>query len=142
MAAASDPLNEARLLASLIVRGAERVRQNFADAVEPFGIPVATARALLLLDEPVAMRALADRLACDQSYVTGLADDLEERGLITRVTGDDRRVKMLTLTPAGRPIRDALAKAVAESSPVMTKLSGTDRVTLAHLLSTVLAEPA
>jgi hypothetical protein len=48
------------------------------------------------------MRMLADRLACERSYITGLADQLEERGLVTRATGEDRRVKLLALTESDR----------------------------------------
>jgi len=71
-------------MASLLMRAAEQVRADFARSVAPFDLPVATARALLLLDAPAAMRVLAEHMACDQSYVTGLADDLERRGNVTR----------------------------------------------------------
>ena len=134
-----DPLAEARRMASLLVRAAEQVKDEFAIAVGPFDLPLTTARALLLLDEPAPMRCLAEHMACDQSYVTLIADDLEKRGLVTREPGTDRRVKVLTLTKAGAATRAKLSKAVAQRSPVMAKLSATDRATLDRLLSTVLA---
>ena len=86
------------------------------------------------------MRSLADHMACDQSYVTGLADDLERRGLVTREPGDDRRVKVLTLTKAGAALRTKLSRAVARQSPVMVRLGSADRVTLERLLTTLLAD--
>src|SRR5438309_2199601 len=55
---------------------------------------------------PLPMRRLADTLACDASNVTGLVDRLESRGLVRRVPStDDRRVKVLQLTPAGTRLR-------------------------------------
>jgi DNA-binding MarR family transcriptional regulator len=135
-----DLLEEARRMASLLQRAAEQVRADFALSVAPFDLPVATARALLLLDAPSAMRFLAEHMACDQSYVTGLADDLERRGLVTREPGDDRRVKVLTLTKAGAALRSKLSRAVARQSPVMIRLGSADRVTLERLLNTLLAD--
>ncbi|MBW3630045.1 MAG: MarR family transcriptional regulator, partial [Gemmatimonadetes bacterium] len=64
-------------------------------------------RALLALAEAAPMRSLAGQLRCDASNVTGLADRLEVRGLVTRVGQQgDRRVKLLALTDAGRALRD------------------------------------
>ena len=140
MSKQEDLLEEARRMASLLQRAAEQVRADFARSVAPFDLPVATARALLLLDAPAAMRSLADHMACDQSYVTGLADDLERRGLVTREPGDDRRVKVLTLTKAGAALRTKLSRAVARQSPVMVRLGSADRVTLERLLTTLLAD--
>ena len=70
-----------------------------------------------MLTKPAPMRDLAERLACDQSYITNLADQVEDRGLVCRVPGDDRRVKLLQLTPAGEKLRDEISEAVAERGP-------------------------
>ena len=104
-----DPLTEARELAFLLVRAAERAKDDFAHAISGFDVSVPVARALLTLDSPAPMRVLADQLSCDQSYVTSLADDLEARGLATREAGQDRRVKVLTLTPKGRALRHTVS---------------------------------
>src|SRR3979490_984365 len=51
---------------------------------------------------PLPMRRLADTLSCDASNVTGLVDRLESRGLVRRRSSpQDRRVKVLQLTPTG-----------------------------------------
>lgn len=48
------------------------------------------------------MRELADFWGCDASYVTSLADALEDRGLTERRPHPtDRRVKMIALTEEG-----------------------------------------
>jgi MarR family transcriptional regulator, organic hydroperoxide resistance regulator len=60
-------------------------------------------------DRPVAMSVLADALICDASNVTGIVDKLESRGLIIRQGAEnDRRIKMLAVTPAGRQLREQL----------------------------------
>jgi DNA-binding MarR family transcriptional regulator len=59
---------------------------------------------------------------------------LEERGLITRIPGTDRRVKLLTLTPAGVALRDQISEAVAERNMILRRLTDTERATLAPLL--------
>ena len=52
------------------------------------------------------MSRLADTLSCDASNVTGLVDRLESRGLVRRQpSAEDRRVKVLQLTPAGSRLR-------------------------------------
>lgn len=135
-----DPLTEARELAFLLVRAAERAKDDFAHAISGFDVSVPVARALLTLDSPAPMRVLADQLSCDQSYVTSLADDLEARGLATREAGQDRRVKVLTLTPKGVAMRVQLSDAVARSSAVMTQLSSAQRDGLRRLLSALASD--
>ena len=124
----------------MLVQIADRSKATFAEAVAPYRLPVHLARAILLLDSPAPMRALSEHLACDRSYITGLADQLEERGLITRTPGQDRRVKLLTLTEAGQQLRDELSEAVAEQSLVLRRLNDSEREALDPLLERLLAE--
>jgi DNA-binding MarR family transcriptional regulator len=57
--------------------------------------------------EGVPMRELGELWQCDASYVTSLADGLEERGLAERRPHPtDRRVKMLVLTQKGVTARE------------------------------------
>ena len=52
------------------------------------------------------MGRLAETLSCDASNVTGLVDRLESRGLVRRApSAEDRRVKVLQLTPTGARLR-------------------------------------
>ncbi len=122
-------------MATLLVGAAEHVKGAFAEAVALYGLPVTTARALLLLQAPAPMRDLATHMSCDQSYITLIADDLEQRGLVTREPGTDRRVKVLTLTEAGITTRDQISLAVAERSPIMARLTPAERATLDRLLT-------
>ena len=69
---------------------------------------------LRLLDEPVSIRAFAEELACDPSNVTGLVDRVERLGLVARIPEPgDRRIRMLTLTPKGRRLREEINEEVA-----------------------------
>ncbi len=135
-----EPLVEARELAFLLVRAAERAKADFGRAISGFDVSLPVARALLTLDSPAPMRVLAEQLACDQSYVTALADDLEARGLATREPGQDRRVKVLTLTPKGIALRAELSGAVARTSAVMTRLNAGQRDDLRGLLAALISD--
>jgi MarR family transcriptional regulator, organic hydroperoxide resistance regulator len=91
------------------------------------------------LDEPMSMSALADRLGIDASYVTTIADQLEERGLIERRPHPtDRRIKSLALTPEGRRLRETLADELWVDVPVLDALTTAERRELWRLLSRTL----
>lgn len=110
-------------------------RAHFETTAAEFGLAPQQARALLSLDEPAPMHALASEMSCDASNITGIADRLEERGLIERQPGEqDRRVKLLVRTPAGEQLRSELADRLGETAPVMTQLSAAERETLSALL--------
>lgn len=128
-------LEEAGVLSRALIRAAEQVKASFAAAVEPLGLPVHLARAVIMLDEALPMSALADRLLCDPSYVTTLADQLEDRGLAERVPGTDRRVKRLALTADGWALRERIAAALSTTSIVLTRLDDGQRAALAPILA-------
>src|SRR6266542_4968938 len=106
MANRETRLEEAARLSQMFIDITDKAKADFAEIVATLGLPVHLARAVLMLTTPAPMRDLAERLACDRSYITNLADQLEERGLVTRIPGEDRRVKLLQLTPAGVALRD------------------------------------
>ena len=70
------------------------------------------------------MGDMARGIGCDPSYITALVDDLDERGLASREPApDDRRVKIIVLTEAGRSLATEIdrvlsAPPAAFSSPV------------------------
>jgi DNA-binding MarR family transcriptional regulator len=85
---------------------------------EALGLSFARVRALRrLVEEPLTLRALAERLTADPPYVTLIVDDLEERGLVQRTPHpDDRRAKLVQLTKAGRAAA-ARADAILDEPP-------------------------
>jgi DNA-binding MarR family transcriptional regulator len=135
-----DEIAAAREIAVRLVRTAELLKADFAEAVAPFELSVPAARALLLMDEPIPMRVLSDRLSCDQSYITRIADELETRGLIQRVAGTDRRVQLLKLTRAGVRMRGSVFNAVTATNRVALCLGPAERRALDGALRLLLPE--
>src|SRR5918912_2526956 len=104
-AARSDPAREAQRYFFEI---GMHERQRAAAALAELDLTFPQAHMLRLLEpgRPLPMSALAERLVCDASNVTGLADRLEARGLVVRQPAErDRRVKALAITPAGAALR-------------------------------------
>jgi DNA-binding MarR family transcriptional regulator len=88
---------------------------------------------------PVPMRRLAEALACDASNVTGLVDRLESRGLLERrPSPEDRRVRVLVLTPDGTRLRAMLQRRLTNPPDPLQRLSAADRRTLVAILERLL----
>lgn len=134
MTSDAEGFEQARRVATLLIGAAECAKADFATIVGELDLPPNLARAVVALDEPTPMRDLADRLLCDRSYVTGIADGLEQRGLVERVPGVDRRIKLLSLTPRGRDVRARVMAGVAGGSVLLTRLSPEQRAALEPLL--------
>ena len=132
-----------RQIMGLLFGVMERARENFQNVAAEFDLTAPQARALLYLGVASPMRGLADHLSCDASNITGIADRLQARGLITRGEAEqDRRVKMLVLTPEGVRLRAQVEQRLAETSPFMAGLSDSERATLQELLAKVTARPS
>jgi DNA-binding MarR family transcriptional regulator len=87
-------------------------------------------------DRPLPMGRLAGTLACDASNVTGLVDRLESRGLVRRrASDDDRRVKVLDLTPRGSRLRAVLLDRMTAPPASLRRLSLRDQRTLVRILT-------
>ena len=119
---------------------AQRVKAGAALA--ELGLGFAQAHALRMLDpeQPMPMSALAERLFCDASNVTGLVDRLEARGLVERrPAAGDRRVKALTLTPAGVELRDEVLAVMNEPPEAIAALPQADQRALRDILARAVA---
>jgi DNA-binding MarR family transcriptional regulator len=112
-------------------------RQRVGAALGELGLTFSQAHALRLLDRerPMPMNALAGRLLCDASNVTGIADRLESRGLIERrAAEEDRRVKGLVLTDAGEELRVQVYELMSEPPEPIAALSASDQRALRDIL--------
>jgi DNA-binding MarR family transcriptional regulator len=100
------------------------------------GISFTRARVLRrLLAGPARMSELAARLGSDKPYVTIMVDDLEQRGLVTRIVApDDRRAKVVALTDAGRELAAEAERVLAEPAPGLARLDAEELATLVRLL--------
>ncbi len=128
-------------LMELMQRMGRRVRRVVGERMAECGMSLPLAAALRELDDPLPMSALAERLSCDASYVTGLADRLEERNLVERVPDpDDRRVKQLVLTDRGRAVRGDVEARLREGHAWVDRLEDGEVETLVRILRKALAE--
>jgi DNA-binding MarR family transcriptional regulator len=112
-------------------------RTRVGAALSELGLTFSQAHALRLLDpdRPQPMSMLADRLFCDASNVTGIADRLETRGLLERRAGEgDRRVKTLALTAAGVTLRERVLEIMAEPPAAIAALTPSDQRALRDIL--------
>jgi DNA-binding MarR family transcriptional regulator len=126
---------ETAALVDLMYLVMRRIWDHAEDRLAPYGLSLKHNWALHALDEPMSMSALAERLGIDASYVTAIADQLEERGLIERQPHPtDRRVKSLALTPEGRRMRERLAGELWTDVPILDALSAAERAQLRGLL--------
>src|ERR1041385_4520647 len=88
---------------------------------------------------PIPMGRLAEALAGDASNVTGLVDRLESRGLIRRqASSDDRRVKVLELTPAGIRLRSTVLERMTKPPDILSRLSDDEQRALVRILTRLL----
>ena len=84
---------------------------------------------------PIPMKRLAETLACDASNVTGLVDRLESRGLVRRhASEEDRRLKVLDLTPAGVRLRTVVLQRMTTPPGSLKDLSPAEQRALVSIL--------
>ena len=97
-----------------------------AHDVSMWGYVVLTA----LAEQPVRTQAaLAQAIGADKSRIIGVLDDLQQRELIKRQPdAADRRVHLLSLTPAGDRLRRSVEAAIrASEEEVLATLPAGDR---------------
>jgi DNA-binding MarR family transcriptional regulator len=88
---------------------------------------------------PIPMVRLAETLACDASNITGLVDRLESRGLVRRrPSADDRRMKVLDLTPTGSRLRAQLVTRMTAPPVSLARLSVREQRMLVRILTRLL----
>jgi DNA-binding MarR family transcriptional regulator len=99
--------------------------------------------ALFKLEGGLPMKELAQRMGCDASFVTAIADTLEDRGFVRREAGQrDRRIKNLVLTPEGTAAKERLMAQVAAKMPWCYALDDAERRCFLSLLRKMLDTPA
>lgn len=119
-----------QMMVSLVWETRGEWRRKVSDAT---GLPFSRVRILRrLMDAPVTLKQLADMIGSDAPATTVAVNDLEDRGLVERNPHpDNRRAKLVSLTPAGRQIVELARRNVRDNAPTAVQdLSKTD---LAHL---------
>jgi MarR family transcriptional regulator, organic hydroperoxide resistance regulator len=109
------------------------------DIATEFGLTGSDAMALFKLEAPMTMKELGQKMGCDPSYVTSIADALEKHGLARREPSvRDRRSKNLVLTPDGVTARDKICRELATRAPWCTSLDTGERRCLLDLMRKML----
>jgi MarR family transcriptional regulator, organic hydroperoxide resistance regulator len=100
-----------------------------------FGFNASDAIALIKLDAPLTMKELGQRMGCDPSFITTIADSLEKHGLARREPSlRDRRSKNIVLTPEGEAVRDRLFRELMTRAPWCSGLDTGERRCLLGLM--------
>ena len=108
------------------------------------GLSIAARITLATLEgagEPLPASVLAERLLVTGASITSLVDTLERRGLVRRLRPDsDRRVVLIELTDAAKPVLDAyLAEVTALHAAEFAVFSSKERKQLTTLLARLAA---
>ena len=117
----------------------EEVHNRFHDASAAIGLPhPGSLKALLLLEpgSPPPMRALAQDMHCDASYMTGLVDAIEGLGYVERrASPTDRRVKLVQLTDKGEAAKAQALDVISTPPAAIDRLTAAESRTLAKILA-------
>lgn len=122
---------------ALLVTTSARMNQHFTARAAEFGLAPAEGKVLLALDarEALSMRAIARKLGYDPSNLTGVADKLEDRALVTRRPDTaDRRVKAVVPTARGLEVREQLSQRLRSGTGPLSTLSRNQLLELRTLL--------
>jgi MarR family transcriptional regulator, transcriptional regulator for hemolysin len=132
---------------SLLSRAARQWRRAADLGLRPFDLTEATWLPLVHIARapaPPRQKDLAASMSLDGSSVVRLLDNLEAAGLIRRKEGEDRRAKIITLTPRGKAIADKVETVARRiRSDALAGLSDRDietTVRVLHHVSRVLDE--
>lgn len=112
-------------LAAMMLPLARTLTNAELPVLERFGLTMWGYVVLLHLDdEPVRTQAaFADAIGADKTRIIDYLDDLQERGLITRVADpSDRRARLLALTAKGRRLRDTAQAAIQHNEQRLLQL--------------------
>jgi MarR family transcriptional regulator, organic hydroperoxide resistance regulator len=103
------------------------------------GLTGSDVMALLKLEEPLTMKDLGQRMGCDPSFVTSIADALESHDLARREPSQrDRRSKNIVLTPEGEKVRTRICDELFARAPWSTSLDTSERQCLLGLMRKML----
>lgn len=123
------------------VRRASRIlTQVYDSALRPVGLVLNqfTLLVSIHLVEPIPITRLAQELFTDQTTLTRNLKLLEKRGWVAIEPGDDRRIKLVSLTAEGQAVlAEALSSWKQAQAEVMQHLGQQNWQTLLSLLSDV-----
>jgi DNA-binding MarR family transcriptional regulator len=132
-------MSPARCTCTRLRRSARAVTAFYDTALEGSGLttPQFSLLRLLARSGPCSLTEFAEHTGHDRTTISRTVGSLRQSGLVQPADSDDRRQRMIELSPAGR---DAIARAIsaweAAEARVDTLLGG-DRETLFALLDRI-----
>ena len=136
--ASGAPPESPRQLADQLFAVVRRLRAHATELAADHDLSFLQLRALWRLEQPLPTGSLAEQLGLDSSNITGVVDGLEARGLLARQPHvDDRRVKLLVLTDAGRAARTTIDEQMFATLTVFDDLTSAERRQLVTLLAKI-----
>lgn len=122
----------------LLAHIANKVRHDFGQIAEKYGLTVAQMHALcqILPQAPAPMNTISAQLGCDASYITSIIDRLTVLGYLERRDNPtDRRIKVIVLTTKGEHLREQIIQDVISLKPAsLQKLTHKEYEQFHHLL--------
>jgi DNA-binding MarR family transcriptional regulator len=113
----------------------QTVFRDFAESVGELSPGRAGMLLLIEANPGVPQGRLAEAVKLDRSTMVGVVDSLEERGLIERRRGADRRTNGLWLTRTGKALAARLRRRIGQHEDrVAARLSSAERTQLLALL--------
>jgi DNA-binding MarR family transcriptional regulator len=113
----------------------QAVFRDFASSVGELSPGRAGIMLLLDANPGVTQGRLAEAVRLDRSTMVGVIDSLEQRSLVERRRGADRRTNGLWLTPTGRSLAQRLRRRIERHERrVASRLSDAERAQLLLLL--------
>ncbi len=109
-----------------IARTYSLIMRKLAATYRRFGLSAPGFNLLLLLKrgkdpDTFTQRRIGEYLVVSPSDMTGLIDRMEQRGLVRRTPGEDRRSKLLQLTPKGADLVERVWPHHAQTIRAMTE---------------------
>ena len=123
----------------LLIKSMMQSKHRLVELGSELDLTAMQAMVVLLLDAPRPMNSFTKVLNCDASNVTGIIDGLEQKNLAARYPDqNDRRIKMIKLSPKGKALRKKLLNRLVDSQgSVLFKLSLIELNTLISLLKKI-----
>ncbi|MCW2958578.1 MAG: MarR family transcriptional regulator [Solirubrobacterales bacterium] len=117
-----------------------RLLTDYERTAHTHGLTLAQARALgFAACEPLSQRRLAAHFGCDPSNISVIVDRLVDRDLVERLSDPhDRRVKLVTATPAGRALAARCCEDREWLGPALDALTPAQLATMQEALALLL----
>jgi DNA-binding MarR family transcriptional regulator len=133
------PFNIEESVGFLVAKAYQRLFSCFREGLEPYGVTPQQFALLAFLwrQDGLSQAELSEKTEVDRTTLSGLIDRLQKLELVERCRHpDDRRIWLVSLTPAGRALEETLVPVALQVRERLTAtFQGSDYRTLCELLN-------